>query len=70
MWTNQKDAGLEINLDFFKKKLQNFGCDNNKLALLWVEAQLCLPYVSLKKEKQRKERGYLCRDDLPGVILI
>ena len=24
---------------------------NNKLALLWGEAQLCLPYVCLKKEK-------------------
>ena len=42
----------------------------DKLALLWGEAQLCLPYVSLKKEKQRKERGYLCSDGLPGVIII
>ena len=26
-------------------------CKKNKLALLWGEAQLCLPYVCLKKEK-------------------
>ena len=24
----------------------------NKLALLWGEAQLCLPYIYLKKEKE------------------
>ena len=26
----------------------------NKFALLWGEAQLCLPYVSLKKEQKRE----------------
>ena len=33
--------------------------ENNKFALLWSEAQLCLPYVSLKKRKQKKEIGDL-----------
>ena len=35
-----------------------FTKDNSwdKLALLWGEAQLCLPYVCLKKEKERKKK--------------
>ena len=38
----------------------------NKLALLWGEAQLCLPYVCLKKEKKRKRVTY---NDPEGTIM-
>ena len=33
-------------------------CKGNKLALLWGEAQLCLPYVCLSKEKKKKSLVY------------
>ena len=32
---------------------------SNKFALLWGEAQLCLPYVCLRKKSKVKKKGDL-----------
>ena len=35
----------------------------NKVALLWAEAQLCLPYVCLEKEIKEKKRKRVTYSD-------
>ena len=44
-------------------------CKGNKLALLWGEAQLCLPYVCLSKEKKKKSLVY-CKNYNAFFLLI